>query len=144
MARAFCLKSRLPRSTSMTLLRSISASADMHPPDGHADHRVSICADADRSRREIQPCLRIPLLRQSLAEAAQVDHHALVGAAADLLGLVARADVEKDTPAVDGSHFGFRYHVLPGRGRRQMPDIDRGADRAFARLEVLANGVEGS
>src|SRR5258706_125143 len=69
---------------------------------------------------------------QPLIEPAQVDHHALVGAAADLLLLVARVDVELDTPAIDARDLGFRRDVMSHRGCREMADVDRGADRALA------------
>src|SRR5262245_5971512 len=80
---------------------------------------------------------------QPLLEAAHVDHHALMGAATDLLGLVARADIEFDASTVDARDHGFGRDIMSDRRRGEVADVDRGADRAFARIQVAADGVEG-
>ena len=79
---------------------------------------------------------------QPFIEPAQVDHHPLMGAATDLLDLVARGHVERDAAAVDPGHLGFGRHFVPDRRGRQMADVDRGPDRALARIQVAPDGIE--
>ncbi len=64
---------------------------------------------------------------QPLIEPAHVDHHALMGAVADLLVLVARSDVERDAPAVDAGDLGFGRHFVPDRRRGEMTNVERAA-----------------
>ena len=86
---------------------------------------------------------------QPFIEAAQVDHHALMGAATDLLDLVARGHVERDAAAVDPGHLGFGRHFVPDRRRRQMADVDRGkihatiGDAALKFLDASLNVPRG-
>src|SRR5689334_7402268 len=69
------------------------------------------------------------------AEPLEVDHHALVGAAPDLLDLVARADVEPYAAVFDARHRRARGHLMADRRRCEMANVDCGADGAFARVE---------
>ncbi len=56
--------------------------------------------------------------------------------AADLFRLVARRHLEFDSLALDLDDLGFGPNLMTdGRGGK-MPDIDRGADRALALLEI--------
>src|SRR5258708_12232095 len=79
---------------------------------------------------------------QPLIEPAQVDHHALVGAAADLLLLVARIDVELDAPAVDLRNLGFGRDVVPHGRCRHLAHVRGSTHRALALPELNANGVQ--
>ena len=76
------------------------------------------------------------------AYARDIDHHALVRAVADLFGFVTRRHREEHAAAVDLGDFRFRRHLMSDRRRREMADIDGGADRAFARFEIRLDGVE--
>src|SRR6185437_10669098 len=78
-----------------------------------------------RVSRHLRPFLGF----EPLIEPRHVDHHALVRAVADFLDFVARADFEFDVPAFNLRHFGGGGHLMADRRRRQMADIDAGADR---------------
>src|SRR5258706_11212754 len=92
--------------------------------------------------RGLRARLRFALGRQSPLDAIVVDDHALMRAAADLLGLVAGAEREFDAPPVDLGHFRLGADALSDRRRRQMPYLDRRAERGLLRLEKRADGVE--
>ncbi len=59
-----------------------------------------------------------------------------MGAAADLLQLVVRRDLEFDFLAIDAHHLGFGADLLANGGRGKMLYVDRSADRALARIEI--------
>src|SRR5215468_10835679 len=81
------------------------------------------------------------LLGEPRLEPRPVDHRALVRAGADLLGLVARRDLEGDVAALDLDDLGLRRHVVTCGRRGEMPYVDCGADRALARIEIAADGI---
>src|SRR5436190_9320774 len=56
--------------------------------------------------------------------------------AADRFRLVARRHLEFDLPSLDLDDLGFGADLMADGGRGKMPDIDRGADRALARIEI--------
>jgi len=90
--------------------------------------------------RKAQPS-PLALPRQPLVERGKVDHHALMGAAADLFGLVVRRHLEFDSLAMNLDDLGFGADLMADGGSGQMPDIDRGADRALARIEIWPDRV---
>ena len=80
--------------------------------------------------------LTFNLARETLVERSEIDHRSLMGSAADLLDLVARRYLELDTLSVDLGNLRFGANGVTDRRRGKVPDIDRGADRALARLEI--------
>src|SRR4030095_1876999 len=82
------------------------------------------------------PLSPLALLRQPFIERGKIDHHALMGAVADIFGLVVRRNLEFDSVAMNLDDLGFGADLVTDGGRGQMPDIDRGADRALAVVEI--------
>jgi len=78
----------------------------------------------------------MPLRFQAFRKPIEVDQHALVDAAADLLRVVVRGDAEDDASSFDGGHDGVRRHPLSRRRGGEMPDVDDRAERGLARREV--------
>ena len=54
-----------------------------------------------------------------------------------------RPDREFDLPPIDLDHFSFARDLAPNRRRREVTDVDRGADRALAGIEITLDRVEG-
>ena len=54
----------------------------------------------------------LALPRQPLVERSKIDHHALVGAVADIFGLLGRRDLEFDSLAVDLDDLGFGVDLV--------------------------------
>src|SRR5262245_22326135 len=111
---------------------------------GTTVYELARCAPSCGMLRSAVADLRLgfALAGQPFIQPAHVDDHALMGAAADLLQLVAGGDVERDAAAVDTGDLGFGRHLVPDRRRRQMADVDGGADRALAGIEIAADGIE--
>src|SRR6266852_4021163 len=78
----------------------------------------------------------LALLRKPLVERGKIDHHALMRAGADLFRLVVRRHLEFDSFAMNLDDLGFGADLMADGRRGKMPDIDRGSDRALARIEI--------
>ena len=61
---------------------------------------------------------------------------------ADFLDLVARADVEFDTPSVHFGDHGFCDDLVPDGSRGEMAYIDGCSNCAFAGVEITSNGIQ--
>src|SRR5258708_9948801 len=84
----------------------------------------------------------LALLRQPLVERGKIDHHALMGAAADLFGLVVRRDLEFDSLALNLDDLGFGADLVADGGGGQMPDIDPRANRALPLVPIRPDPAE--
>ena len=73
--------------------------------------------------------------RKPLVERAKLDHHSPMRAAADLFHLVARRTLNRFV-SLDLDHLGVGADLVTDRGGGKMPDVDGGADRALARIQM--------
>src|SRR5262249_8009162 len=85
---------------------------------------------------------RLALRRETLGEAGGIDPHALVRAPADLLDLVMRRHRKHQLSPLPTRDLGPGRDTLAYRRRRQVANVDRGADSALIRLQIVANGVQ--
>src|SRR5579884_1166926 len=83
-----------------------------------------------------------PLCGETFVQASDVDHHAFMRARADLFSLVARADIELDSPSVYLGDLGRGGHLVADRRGREMSDVHCGADGSLARFEIVADRVQ--
>ncbi len=80
----------------------------------------------------LQSPLALP--RQPLVERGKVDHHALMGAAADLFGLVVRRDLEFDSLALNLDDLGFGVDLVADGWRPSPAPVD------FRISEIMLDG----
>src|SRR3954471_17791372 len=101
-----------------------------------ADYALHLRLWSTRGSGSANPPYDLPLAlpRQPLIERAKIDHHSPMRAVADVFGLVTRRHLELDAFSIDFDHLGGGADLVTDRGGGEMPDVDRGADRALARI----------
>src|SRR5262245_4080740 len=82
------------------------------------------------------------LALHALVEAGDADDHALMGAAADRLALVARLDPEADGASLNVCHFRCGHHAQADRGRGEMLDVEMDAEALMAGRQQMLDCVE--
>src|SRR5260370_41804635 len=78
-----------------------------------------------------------------LVEGREIDQAARMAALADLALALKSFDLETDHPALDCDHPCCGPHQRADRRRGEVADINLGADRDPARLEIRVDGVAG-
>jgi hypothetical protein len=116
-----------------------SRPASIAGPDGRMQSYERRRRRGVERRGRMPPLLRsrkLPGRRQLLLhagiEARDVDHDALVGAAADRLALVVRLDGEGESTAFDRDKFGSRRHPHADRRRCKVAHVEMDAEALMA------------
>src|SRR3954471_24399734 len=109
-----------------------------------ADYALHLRLWSTRGSGSANPPYDLPLAlpRQPLIERAEIDHHSPMRAVADLFRLVVRRHLELDALALDLDHLGVGADLVTDRGGGEMPDVDCGANRALARIEIGPDRIQ--